>query len=111
LLAEARALAPEDPNIPAELGRLYLESGRPDRALAEFGKALALAPNDPKALNNRGTALAALGQDEAARADFHRALDRDPCLSEARLNLRRLDADRPAPDGCRFTPEQARALR
>ena len=111
LLAEARALAPEDPNIPAELGRLYLESGRPDRALAEFGKALALAPNDPRALNNRGTALAALGQREAAVADFERALARDPCLSEARLNLRRLGVDRPAPDGCRYTPEQARALR
>ena len=70
-------------------------------ALAEFGKALALAPNNPKALNNRGTALAALGQREAAVADFERALDRDPCLSEARLNLRRLGADRPAPATCR----------
>jgi tetratricopeptide (TPR) repeat protein len=110
LLQEAAALVPEDPAVPAELGRLHLESGRPELALADFGRALALAPNDPRALNNRGTALAALGQREAARADFERALDRDPCLFEARSNLRRLGVERPAPPGCRYTPDQARAL-
>jgi tetratricopeptide (TPR) repeat protein len=106
LLQQARALAPEDPSVPAELGRVYLETGRPEAALAEFGRALALAPNDPKALNNRGAALAALGQREAARADFERALARDPCLFDALLNLRRTP-----PPNCRYTPEQARALR
>ena len=111
LLADAGALAPEDPAIPAELGRMHLQSGRPGRALAEFGRALALAPNDPKALNNRGAALAALCQKEAAQADFERALDRDPCLFDARLNLRRLGIARSAPSNCRYTPEQAGALR
>lgn len=106
LVEQARALAPDDPSVPSELGRLQLEAGRPEAALAEFGRALALAPNDPKALNNRGTALAALGQHEAARADFERALARDPCLFDALLNLRRTP-----PAGCRYTPEQARALR
>lgn len=106
LLQQARVLAPEDPSVPAELGRVYLETGRPEAALAEFGRALALAPNDPKALNNRGAALAALGQREAARADFERALARDPCLFDALLNLRRTP-----PPNCRYTPEQARALR
>lgn len=106
LVQQARALAPDDPSVPAELGRLQLEAGRPEAALAEFGRALALAPNDPKALNNRGAALAALGQREAARADFERALARDPCLFDALLNLRRTP-----PANCRYTPEQARALR
>jgi tetratricopeptide (TPR) repeat protein len=102
LLQEAGALAPEDPAVPAELGRLHLEAGRPELALADFGRALALAPNDPLAFNNRGTALAALGQREAAVADFERALERDPCLFPARFNLRRLGAvARPAPAGCR----------
>jgi tetratricopeptide (TPR) repeat protein len=111
LLQEAGVLAPEDSAVPAELGRLRLESGRPELALADFGRALALAPNDPKAFNNRGTALAALGQREAAVADFERALDRDPCLFDARFNLLRLGLARSAPDSCRYTPDQARALR
>ncbi len=110
ILKEARAIAPEDPAVPAELGRLYLESGRADAALAEFGRALALAPADPKAFNNRGAALAALGQREAARADFERALERDPCLFDALLNLRRIGAGKAAPQGCRYTPDQIQAL-
>jgi tetratricopeptide (TPR) repeat protein len=105
LLAEAQRLAPEDPQVPAETGRVYLESGRAPEALAEFGRALALAPRDPRALNNRGTALLALGQSEAARRDFERALEINPCLFEARRNLRL----GPGP-GCRYTPEEARAL-
>lgn len=105
LLEEARVLAPDDPRVPSEMGRMYLESGRSREALAEFGRALALAPRDPRALNNRGTALAALGQTEAARRDFERALEADPCLFEARLNLRQ----GPGP-GCLYTAEQQRAL-
>ncbi len=106
LLEQARAQAPEDPQVPAETGRIYLQTGRFDDALREFGRALALAPRDPQALNNRGAALLALGQAEAARFDFKRALEIDPCLFEARLNLRLP----PAP-GCRYTSEQLRALK
>jgi Flp pilus assembly protein TadD len=105
LLEQARALAPEDPQIAAEMGRIHLESGRPQDALREFGRALALTPRDPRALNNRGTALLALGQGDAARIDFEWALEIDPCLFEARLNLRQ-----PPAAGCRYTSEQLRAL-
>jgi tetratricopeptide (TPR) repeat protein len=105
LLEQARALAPEDPLVPAEIGRIYLGTGRPEDALREFGRALALAPRDPQALNNRGAALLALGLADAARLDFERALEADPCMFEARLNLRRP----PAP-GCGYTREQLRAL-
>lgn len=105
LLREARALAPEDPQVASEMGRIYLESGKAPEALAEFGRALALEPRDPRALSNRGAALLALGQTEAARRDFERALAIDPCLFESRLNLRA----GPGP-GCRYTPDQQRAL-
>jgi Flp pilus assembly protein TadD len=93
------------------LGRILLESGKPDLALAEFGRALALAPNDPKALNNRGAALAALGQTEAARADFERALERDPCFADALSNLRRLGVARPRSPDCRSIIGQSQYLR
>lgn len=111
LLKEARRLAPEDPLVASELGRFYLEQGRPDLALGEFGRALALAPNDPRALSNRGAALLALGQTEAAVADFERALAADPCLFEALANLRRAGGPAVPPARCRYTPQQESAWR
>lgn len=110
LLAQARQLAPRDPDIPAEQGRVYLENGRPDMALAAFGRELALAPSDAKALNNRGAALLALGQKDAARADFERALAKDPCFFNARLNLRILGGAPPPAANCSYTPEQQKML-
>jgi Flp pilus assembly protein TadD len=90
LLAEARRIAPDDPAVAAETGRVLLAAGRPAEALAQFGRALALAPGDANNYNNRGVALQALGQTSAARADFKRALELDPGLAAARENLRKL---------------------
>jgi tetratricopeptide (TPR) repeat protein len=86
----ARNIAPHDPAIPAETGRILLSEGQPDAALNEFGRALALDPSNALYLNNRGVALQALGQTEAARADFERALQIDPNLAAARENLEKL---------------------
>jgi protein O-mannosyl-transferase len=90
LLAEARKLAPNDPEVATETGRVLMVEGEPAQALAEFGRALALDPHDARNFNNRGVALAGIGQTAAARADFQRALQLDPSLGEARENLRRL---------------------
>jgi Flp pilus assembly protein TadD len=90
LLAEARQLAPYDPVIPAETGKILLAQGQPEAALEEFGRALALDPRDARNFNNRGVALEALWQTEAARQDFERALALDPSLTEARENLAKL---------------------
>jgi tetratricopeptide (TPR) repeat protein len=89
-LAEARRIAPDDPAVAAETGRVLLAAGRAAEALAHFGRALALAPRDANNYNNRGVALQALGQTEAARGDFERALALDPGLAAARENLRKL---------------------
>jgi len=90
LLAEAQQLAPQDPAVAAETGRVFMAQGNPAAALAEFGRALALDPRSAENYNNRGVALAALGQMAAARADFERALQMEPGLEEARENLGRL---------------------
>ncbi|HXS94084.1 MAG TPA: tetratricopeptide repeat protein [Candidatus Limnocylindrales bacterium] len=90
LLADARALSPNDPAIATEAGKVLLANGRAAEALAEFGRALALDPRNPENYNNRGVALAALGQTDAARADFLRALAMDGGLEEARENLRKM---------------------
>ncbi len=90
LLDEARALAPRDPAVAAETGRVQLAAGNPAAALSEFGRALALDPRDAGNYNNRGVALAALGQTEAARRDFLRALELSPGLATASENLRKM---------------------
>ena len=90
LLAAARRLAPYDPAVPAETGKILLSEGQPAAALEEFGRALALDPLDARNFNNRAVALDALGQTEAARQDFERALRIDPGLTEARQNLEKL---------------------
>lgn len=92
LLAQARKLAPNDPEVATETGRVLMTAGKPVEALSEFGRALALDPADARNYNNRGVALAGIGQTEAARADFERALKLDPSLGEARENLKRLGA-------------------
>ncbi len=87
VVRRARSLAPLDPAVATEEGRIELDLGRPAEALQAFGRALALDPTEPRALNNRGVALEALGQPAAARQDFERALRRSPCLPDARRNL------------------------
>ncbi len=111
LLDQARRIAPEDPRVSAEQGRIYLSMGQPDQALVAFGRALALTPHSAEAFNNRGAALLALEQRQAARDDFERALTIDPCQLDARLNLLRLGKRTPAPPGCNYSAEQAKALR
>jgi tetratricopeptide (TPR) repeat protein len=111
VLEQAKGIAPDDPRIPSEEGRIYLSLGRPGQALPEFGRALALSPHSVEAMNNRGVALLALDQKEAARADFERALAIDPCQFDARLNMSRLGISKPAPPECRYSAEQSAALR
>lgn len=106
-LDTAKELAPGDPEVASERGRVWLESGNAAQALAEFGRALALAPRQARHLQNRGAALLALGQTDAARADFEQALRRDPCLKPARENLLRLGIQ-PPPDTCPITNSAAK---
>ena len=70
----------------------------------------ALAPSDPLAFNNRGVALMALSQMDAARQDFERALELDPCLFNARFNLKQLGIEAEVPGNCRFSYAQRRLL-
>ncbi|MBM3760296.1 MAG: tetratricopeptide repeat protein [Acidobacteria bacterium] len=78
---------PQSPAYHRELGRIYLELGKPVNALGAFGRALGLEPGIASNVHNRGVALKALGQHEAAEADFKRALEIDPNHAPARKAL------------------------
>lgn len=106
ILEQAKQIAPEDPQIPAEEGRIYLSLGKPAQALGEFGRALALTPRSAEALNNRGAALLALNQKDVAIQDFQRALAIDPCQFNVLSNLRRLGVAISPSGACKFTKEQ-----
>lgn len=110
LLNQAQSFAANDPRLASEKGRVFLETDNPQQALAEFGRALALAPSDALAINNRGVALARLNQRDAAIADFQRALKLDPCLFDARHNLKLLGAAVAVDPSCGYTPDQKRLL-
>jgi protein O-mannosyl-transferase len=110
IIDRARELAPENPAVPTERGRILLALGRPGDALVAFGRAVALDPTNPVAINNRGAALLALGEVEPARADFKRALARDPCLFDARYNLARTGEPAPNPSDCPDTQDQKKML-
>jgi hypothetical protein len=111
ILEETESIAPSDPAIASEEGRIYLSAGMAAQALSAFGRALAIAPGNAEAIQNRGVALLALGQSEVARQDFDRALRVNPCLFEARMNLRRIGvAFSEVPPSCRFTSEELSKL-
>jgi protein O-mannosyl-transferase len=110
ILEQAKLIAPDDPQIPSEEGRIYLGLGKPAQALVAFGRTLALTPRSAEALNNRGAALLALNQKDVAIQDFQRALALDPCQFNALSNLHRLGVAVPAPGLCRFTTKQKDAL-
>lgn len=110
LLEEATKVAPEDPRVAAEIGRVHLEMSDAAGALGYFGRALALAPGNADTLSNRGLALLMLNQRDAAETDFLSALAVDPCHFGARLNLRQMGTALIPRPGCRYTEDQRAAL-
>lgn len=68
-------------------GVAYLETGRTDRAIVEFGEALRLDPNYAQAHFNLGVALARQGALENAIASYRRALQLRPDYADAHNNL------------------------
>ena len=70
--AEAVARLPPNPNVHSDYGRVLEESGEPERAIEEFGKALALDPSFAEA--HVGMARAALRTGDEETAARHAAI-------------------------------------
>jgi protein O-mannosyl-transferase len=110
LLGEAALLAPRDPAIAMERGRVLFQLGLPSEALTAFGQAYELDPSDSKPLNNQGVALAAMGRGEEAVTKFRHAISQTPCLFDPYLNLMLLGTRTSIPSECRLTPKQKEIL-
>ena len=90
----ALAKAPDDWCLHQHFGRLALEWGRPDVAVAHLRIAVAKLPWNGSLHNNLGNALADQGQVDAATAHFQKALEINPDDEMAHYNLGNMLAGR-----------------
>jgi len=59
-------------------GLIYFQSGQPEKALADYNKALQLNPQLDSVYNNRANYYASVGKLSEALADYEQALDLNP---------------------------------
>jgi tetratricopeptide (TPR) repeat protein len=67
-------------------GRAFETSGQPDRALADYDKAVALKPNYYEAYVNRGVLRGEIGMFDKAMEDFNRSIALNPNNAEVYSN-------------------------
>ena len=92
IAAYSRALELEADHADAHinLGRMYHDAGRLDRAEAHYRLGLDARPDDVTAAFNLGVALEDLGRLDDALGAMRRAVEIDPGLADAYYNLSRL---------------------
>jgi tetratricopeptide (TPR) repeat protein len=73
-LVSAAALAPDDAEIPYDLGRMYYQQQRHQEAREAFSRAIAIDPRAYKAWDNLGLTWEALGDVEEATRHYARAM-------------------------------------
>lgn len=73
-LTAAAAQAPDDAEIPYDLGRMYYQQQRHQDARDAFSRALAIDPRAYKAWDNLGLTLEALGETAEATRHYARAM-------------------------------------
>lgn len=87
MLASARALAPDHPEVLRLSAVASILAGRADEAVSSLQRALAACPDDPLLFNNLGSALNATGDAAGAIAAFRRAGNLAPTLAAPWYNL------------------------
>jgi tetratricopeptide (TPR) repeat protein len=74
-LGAAAALAPNDPDIAYDLGRIYYQQGRHPQAADAFRRAIALDARAYKAWDNLGLSMEALGDPAEAVRAYQKAME------------------------------------
>ena len=96
LYRKAAAMNPLEVAIPNAMSHLYTLEGDPEKSLACARECVRLAPARSFFYTRLGVQLRRMGRDEEATAQFLEALRRDGSDATARLNLRAIEATRPA---------------
>jgi Flp pilus assembly protein TadD len=110
---------PADAGLHDDAALLYLELGRPDRAVEHFQKTLALRGDVAQAHYNLGTAFTVAGKYDEAIYEFQRAIRIDPGYANAHNNLGNVffaqkkydEAVREFTEAVRLQPDSASAQR
>jgi tetratricopeptide (TPR) repeat protein len=89
-LQRAVKIVPDFGSARNNLGRTYLEMGKPQDALPHLQRAAVLSPGDPIVQTNLGAAFAALGRTAEARKFLERALALSPNYEPAVVQLQTL---------------------
>lgn len=89
-LQRAVKIVPDFGSARNNLGKTYLEIGKPAEALPHLQRAAVLSPSDPIVQTNLGSAFAALGRSAEARTFLERALALSPDYQPAAIQLRSL---------------------
>ena len=76
----------KSPELYNLLGIIYLTSGRQDKSILFFKKALKIKPFYPLANSLIGCALAAINKNKDALVYLHRAIIQDPMIIESYIN-------------------------
>jgi tetratricopeptide (TPR) repeat protein len=90
----ALARAPHDVNALSGLGSVFLELGRPEKALSYFDDALSLRGDHIRSLNGRASCLRSEGKTAEAIAVWQKVVELYPGVSEASRGLALLDVAR-----------------
>jgi len=110
---------PADAGLHDDAALLYLELGRPDKAVEHFQKTLALRGDVPQAHYNLGTAFTVARKYDEAIYEFQRAIKLAPGYASAHNNLGNVyfaqkkydEAIREFTEVVRLQPDSAAALK
>jgi tetratricopeptide (TPR) repeat protein len=101
----AEKLAPADPDVLYQLGRLHVGQGNAEKALGYLDRAIAVDPNMGPAWHFKGEALSALGRLEDADAAWREAVAIDPQDARPFLSLAAMYEAHDADDAARAVYE------
>jgi len=87
LFAHALRLNPDSYPSHNNLGKAFVEKGKPEDAMRHYEAALRIRPEDAKVRNNMGLAFTKLGRRDRAIACFRDALEQDAGYADAHNNL------------------------
>lgn len=85
-LEQRVAANPQDADSWTQLGHVYFDTNRPEKAVRAYTKSLALRPNNPDVLTDLGVMYRRLGNFQESIASFDKAIAASPNHEQSRFN-------------------------